>query len=422
MQLRFTIVISLFCVVSAGGCMSLFPKRAPEQAALDQNGQPLAGTSIADNTATLDDLPGSSLELESDQPKGLGKLAPSHMWKSAKNSMGLGPDQNLARASYREGEEIFRAAQSKDDYARAAKKFKVAADRWPDSALEENSLFWLAESYFFSDQYPKAEDTYDALVKKYANSRYLDEVIVRQFAIAQYWYKSHEANPDWPITPNLFDKTRPLFDTRGHGMAAFDHVRLNDPRGPLADDAIMATANAYFLKQRYDDADHYYSLIRRDYPRSEHLKQAYLLGLQSKLLMYQGSGYDGRPLDGADELVDQMLVQFPDLNEERERLLTVKKEIAAQRAKREYELAQYYDRLKHYGAARFHYQEIVKEYPNSSFAEQSKERMAQISSEPDNPPNRLAWLDTIFDADYRQDMLRKEKAKDATGQPTTVVR
>ena len=95
----------------------------------------------------------------------------------------------------------------------------------------------------------------------------------------------------------MTDKTRTLFDTHGHAMRVYDRVRLDDPTGPLADDSIMATANAMFVKARYEDADYYYTLLRTDYPKSEHQFQAHLLGLKSKLLKYQGPDYEGAPLD-----------------------------------------------------------------------------------------------------------------------------
>ena len=38
-------------------------------------------------------------------------------------------------------------------------------------------MWQLAECWFFTDKYPKAEDCYDELVKKYANTRYLDSYL-----------------------------------------------------------------------------------------------------------------------------------------------------------------------------------------------------------------------------------------------------
>ncbi|MHC4180387.1 MAG: tetratricopeptide repeat protein, partial [Planctomycetota bacterium] len=87
---------------------------------------------------------------------------------------------------------------------------------------------------------------------------------------------------------------------------------MKDPTGPLADDSIMATANAYFGRGRYEDASYYYDLLRTEYPRSEHQIQAHVLGLQSKLRVYQGKLYDGTPLNEADEIAEQALTQFRD--------------------------------------------------------------------------------------------------------------
>ena len=109
------------------------------------------------------------------------KLAPENVWKSVKKATGNGPDENVARSSFKEGQDLF--LQKK--YAEAAEKFKTAADRWPDTPLEEDALFMLGESQFFSDQYPKAHDTYSMLLKKHNNSRHLDIAVQREFAIGR---------------------------------------------------------------------------------------------------------------------------------------------------------------------------------------------------------------------------------------------
>src|SRR3990172_2006816 len=90
-------------------------------------------------------------------------------------------------------------------YKEAAGKFATAADRWPDSPLEEDALFLKGESEFFADQYPKAHDTYGGLMKKYSNTRHLDTVVRREFAIGHYWEQLQDAKPTWPVTPNVTD-------------------------------------------------------------------------------------------------------------------------------------------------------------------------------------------------------------------------
>jgi len=180
-------------------------------------------------------------------------------------------------------------------------------------------------------------------------------------------------------------------------------VRINDPRNQLADDALMATANAHFLRAQFSDADFHYGLLRTEYPKSEHLLPAYQLGLQCKLKKYQGAGYDGIPLEEADELINQMLVQFPtELQEERERLLVAKAEIGAQRALREWNTAQFYDNGEKYAAAKIYYNQIIKEYPQTPFAQQSRERLAAIQTLPDVPPDKLEFITQYFETEQEK--------------------
>ena len=63
--------------------------------------------------------------------------------------------------------------------------YEKAAARWPDSALQEDSLLMLGESHFFADRYPSAAEAYEMLVKKYPNSRYMDTVDKRRFSIGR---------------------------------------------------------------------------------------------------------------------------------------------------------------------------------------------------------------------------------------------
>lgn len=328
-----------------------------------------------------------------EEPKGWERLRAENLKKSFKKAIGKGPSESYARARYSEGLDLF----NQKDYKAAAKKLAEAADRWPDSSLEEDAMFMQAESLFFDDRYGKACDLYGELLKKYVNTRHLNTAVQRQFAIAQYWIKTEQVDPTWPVTPNLFDKTRPWFDTHGNGVAAFDSVRLNDPRGALADDAIMATANAFFLRQRYHDADYYYKLIRTDYPKSEFQVQAHLLGLQCKMKIYQGPEYDGQPLIEGEEIVDQLLVQFPhEIAEERDRLIRTKAEIRAQRAYREWHLAQFYEKGEYYGAAKYYYREIVKDFPGTEFAQRAEQRINELAGQPENPPDYFAFLDNVL--------------------------
>ncbi len=319
----------------------------------------------------------------------LDSLAPSKTWKKFKAMIGQGPNENVARQAYAEGETLFRQAH----YKEAAAKYTVAYERWPDSPLEEDALMKAAESHFFCDQYPKADDTYALLVKKYPNSQYLDRISHRRFNVAKYWQELHNAHPHWPVTPILTDKTRPVFDVEGHALRVYERVRLDDPTGPLADDSIMTTAISHFQKRQYEDADYYFTLLRTEYPKSEHQYKAHVLGLQAKLLKYQGPDYEGKPLEEARELVQQILTQFPnESGPERERIVQTQAEIRAQLALRDFQRGEYYQKGQYYGASRMYYAKIIKEYPETKLAKESLARIEAVRGQPDDPKPAFEWL------------------------------
>lgn len=319
--------------------------------------------------------------------------SPSDWYKSAKVLVGLGPDRPLAESLYAQAEDLHKQQR----YAEAEDLFSKAASRWPDSALEEDALFMKAECQFFQDKYSKASDTYVNLLKKHNNSRHLDTVTRRMFSIGTYWIEKQQTDPIPGMVPNFTDRTRPYFNTDAHALAVYESIRMNDPTGPLADDSVMATANKHFKHARFDDADYHYSLLRREYPQSEHQWQAHVLGLRSKMSAYQGARYDKQPLEEAGELIEQTLVQFPSQPEdERERLLRARQTVMAQRAERYWAMGQYYEKTKHYRAARLYYKQLLDETPNTPQVALARERLEQIADLPDVPSSRFQWLIDLF--------------------------
>jgi TolA-binding protein len=371
---RLIVLLAIFCAaVATIGC-----KGTPIDVA---KGRP-SDSDIPDDVK-------SDYDADAKQPTGWERFSPENIGKTMKKSVGLGPNQKIGEGYFDEAEKLFAAKQ----YDKAAKKFASAAERWPNSTLEEDAMFLEAESYFFADKYSYANDQYGELLKKYPNTRHLDVTTARQFDIGRYWQQKDEAYHRWTLVMNMTDKTQPLFDTAGHSINAYDSVRINDPRGPLADAATMTEGNIFFKEHRYDDADYYYGIVRTDYPKSKYQLQSHLLGVQCKLLKYQGPGYNSKPLEEANQLIDQTLAQFPsELGEERERLVKAKAEVRAQMATRDIQLAQYWEKGDHYGAARIYYAQVLKDYPQTQFADAAKTRLAALDGKPNEPPSRLAFL------------------------------
>ena len=395
------IVPAACCALAAAGCASLKTPKWP--------------WSKADPATSADSQVISSEYTGAEQVDPWDYFKGENVKKRWKRMVGRGPNEQVARKALAEGDELFREGRYKD----AIPKYKVAVDRWPDSGVEEDALWQLGECQFFTDQYPKAEDTYDELVKKYSNTRHIDRIAQRQFVIAQYWIALDRAHRLPVIVPNLVDRSRPLFDTRGRALKAYDHVRINDPRGSLADDSIMAQANAHFLDRQWMDADYFYGLLRSEYPDSEFLLQAHLLGIQAKMRAYQGPGYEGGMLDDAGLLADQTLVQFPDqlTDEDEERVERTRAEIAAQQAQRHFNRAEFYAKGKHYSSARIYYALVARDYPQTPLGERALAKFDSIRDTKDVSDDPFPMLTRVFNPDALKEAELDAMAEQADGDP-----
>ncbi|TWT88202.1 Outer membrane protein assembly factor BamD [Pseudobythopirellula maris] len=321
-------------------------------------------------------------------------LDPRAAANKVKETFGHGADETAARALYERGVQSF----NDKHYAAAITKFKAAAQRWPGTMLEAKAMFALAEARYFGKEYDKAMDAYVDLLTKHPNTPRLDASIERLWAIARYWEKYNDYNPTVALAFNAWDDTRPAFDTIGHAVKAYEAIRLNDPTGPRADDAIMATAGIYFRRERYFDADYHYELLRRDYPRSEHQFEAHLLGLQSKMRMYQGPDYDGTPLEEGQKLAERIRTNFAGrlTDVERQRLTKTRAELAALIEARDLRMAEYYHNIDHNASAKIYLKALVEKDPDSPAAAVAKQRLAELGELPPRPEQPLGWFVGMF--------------------------
>ena len=124
---------------------------------------------------------------------------------------------------------------------------------------------------------------------------------------------------------------------------------------------------------------------------------SHLVAIQANLQRYQGDEYEGSPLDDADEIAKQALMQFPgELGDERRRVEDARLKIQELKAQRDWSMGQYYDKKKQYGAARHYYQNVLSKFPETSFAKRAAGRLEAIRDRPAEPKDRFKWLNDIF--------------------------
>lgn len=194
---------------------------------------------------------------------------------------------------------------------------------------------------------------------------------------------------DLPVAPEKvpwyarFTGLLPGLDVRGHGFAALEHVRHHDPTGPLADDATILLADAYFQFKDYDTANIYYDQFLTDFPKSPMYREAQEKSILSKVNSYIGPEYDAQQLEKARELIQRTLAAYPDRpRDEQKRLYHLLDLITDQEAERAYLTGDYYRRTGKAMAAEFYLGKVIAKYPNSTWAEKSREQMELVAKMP----------------------------------------
>jgi len=309
--------------------------------------------------------------------------------------MGLGPDEEKANVSMQKGREILLANPDLKDQKQnleAAKHFMEAAKRYPNSVLEEDALHLAAECYFFADDYANAFSAYQQLVIKYQHSRHVDNAVRRLFLIGRYWEQEAEQS-SWAFRFSS-DRSLPRYDTFGFAKRAYETIFTYDPLGPVSDAALMALADAYLRRGRHQGDDNfnlaafYYQRLREEHPTSKYIARAYESELYARTRAYLGAEHPGGTLGEARRLAEISLWQFRHEldSEDKAGILEIKEGILVKEAERLWTEGQFWDMKKrHYGAARISYNQLIREYPQTEFAERARRRLVQIEGLPDVP-------------------------------------
>ena len=142
------------------------PAATPDEGMRDiELGAPAAGSLTADDSAlapsSVPDVRAESLE----QP------APSTPAASAPTSM----DPAAEKRSY---DEAF-AALKDGRYAESARRFQSFIDQYPDSELAGNAYYWLGESYYVTQNYRVALETFGTLLSRFPSNQKAPDALLK---------------------------------------------------------------------------------------------------------------------------------------------------------------------------------------------------------------------------------------------------
>lgn len=333
----------------------------------------------------------------------LEDLAPSQFLTTLEARFGA-VDYALSETQFLEAKSLYNSAVAKmdadpegtefqKDFSEAAGLFRLAASTGPDSKIEEDSLYFAGESYFFADRYVQANREFEKLIAAYSGTRHIDQAELRRYSIAVYWLELADAK----VYTSLMDGKRPKLGLKGEGRRVLNQIRIDDPTGQFADDAAFALGKSFMKSNRYLDAADTFEDLRKNYPGSTHQFAAHMLELEAWLQAYQGKEYDDKPLQKADDLLKNIVRVFPrESEQELDYLEQQAAKIQRQTADRDFSDALFYKRRGHNRAYQEYLEKIANRYPNQEVVEEINKEIERVATLPPDPKQPMKWLVDIF--------------------------
>ncbi|MDI6759567.1 MAG: outer membrane protein assembly factor BamD [Candidatus Brocadiaceae bacterium] len=237
-------------------------------------------------------------------------------------------------------------------YESAVKEFKAVLKADKDGTLMEPCLYSIAQAYLLAGKYMRAFDAYEDFLERLPGTRLSGVILEKEY---QAGVALMESKP-----------------TRA--VEIFEKVIEHNPKGPLAPESQVKLADAYFMAMEYESAEEAYKKLLENYPKSEWAPYAMFRIPLSKLTLETMRERDLGRLWKAREGFEEYLANYPAGNfaEEAKKKIHETEEFIA---RRQYDIAELYLRKKHPQAAMVHFEGVVNHFPNTSWAEKSREQI-----------------------------------------------
>jgi len=249
-----------------------------------------------------------------------------------------------------------------------------------NSPARDRCIYLIAEASYQDNNRIRAFYYLDELMDEYAASVLYQTALQKQFDIAEDYLNGY---CDTFLGLAILDET-------DAGIAMMFRIQQRSPGSPLAEKALMKTANFYFDNQDFDFAADAYKQYVRSYPRSAQVPMCRLKAAQSSLAQYHGVPFDVTTIiDARAQLLD-IIRDYPTLAREHG-LTGIIANIDNVFARKILWVAEYYERTHEPKAAVYHYRFLVRTYPDAPEAITARERLASMS--PDKlkePPPPMA--------------------------------
>lgn len=235
------------------------------------------------------------------------------------------------------------------------------------SPLRDRALFLNAEALYRYGDRIKAFYYLDELLEEYPESRLYYPALEKQFQIADAFLDGYKSRLLWI----------PMLERQEEAIEMLYRIQQRSPGSPLAERALLRTADFYYANADYDLASDAYAAYARSYPRSPLMPRVKLRQASANLAQFRGLRFDATPIIDARAQLTELKTLFPEFAAE-QNVDDVIARIDEAMARKLYITGDFYKRTHEPRAAGHTWRYLVEHYPNSPMADEAKAEVQKL--------------------------------------------
>jgi outer membrane protein assembly factor BamD (BamD/ComL family) len=207
----------------------------------------------------------------------------------------------------------------------------------------------------------------DQLLEEHPESRLYSTAMQKQFEIADAYLRGRKRK----------FLGLPILSAEDEAVEMLFRVQQRAPKSPIAEKALLRTANFYFADRQYDLSEDAFGMFVRQYPRSPSVPGAKLKQAYSAYALFHGPRFEVTPIIDARERLSVIMAEYPQLAAQ-ENIPALLDTIDAAMARKLYLRADFYRRTHEPQAAAYTYRYLISAYPDSGDAAKAKTQLAKL--------------------------------------------
>ncbi|NBR84270.1 MAG: outer membrane protein assembly factor BamD [Proteobacteria bacterium] len=284
-----------------------------------------------------------------------------------------GGDSSWKKTRAKDQLEVAEKAFEKKDYDLSLKAARLTVNKWPLSDYAPKAQFLVGRSLEELKKDEEAFKAYQTLLEKYPKAENYQDVLKRQFEIANrylggQWFKL------WGVIP--------FFPSMEKTSKMYEKVIKNGPYSDVAPLAQMSIGTANEKRGEFTDAVKAYEKAADKYHDQKNLAaDALFKAGQTHLKQAKTAEYDQGVAAKAIATFTDFISLYPDdkrVPEARKNIDSLR----AEQARGAMKVAQFYEKKKQWSGALVYYNEVLIKDPDSTFAAEAKHRIEFLKTLP----------------------------------------